>query len=1161
MAQDDESKKKGEKKGGGTPPEEDLEKTMLDVDIRNLQLEEEPEAPEELDETVMIRVPAEEEGSGLHRDEFFEGEGTGKHEISPKEPVSPPAERRVEEKKTAQAERKPSVKPKPARTATSVAGKFSLGWLILSLLIFALQLGALLEALRLSGSFRIPAIATTAFSFLCLIGILFRKANSRKAFLWITVSWFAYVSYAGFYHLTSTTPYLFNFSLNQILGYFLAFAAGVVCLIAIRVRGSGIILKIPGVLGWGLILLGLLFSILSGKTLEGNLWGPAFFSSLPLLFRPGVLGLSLAFVLLGVTVLLTIPAWRREGMGLLRGPAFPLILICLLGSLLGAKLLARQGLEVPVLNKIAGEVFSGSTLLDPNQSSLRLILANEKPSLGQDDVFPLVVSADLSTPEGKKQSSRLLVRNLEGRTFADPNINQHLFLTRGDQRLKGGRAVLDVNRLGQPRLVVVLVDLPSLVKTEVKASLNSSILHLGKQLDTSDQLFLMGTKGLQSLNPKNETQWPKLIADSLGTEPVKVGDALTQSFKKIARQKGIKQIIYVTEAGKLPPIKNRQDWQAQAQKGKVDIDFVVLGSPKSEEEGIYLAEYPAALGFTLLSAAASALGDYTLTFPKLPPLPKIQLTRDNQGNVDLSAGEISFQIQTDDPAEISALTIKVDQDQPLDLSPKELKQSVPLNQLKVKSGEHQFTINLVTQSGDVVSKSFEVKYVSKKPLQFVKPLDQDSIGGSFSVLISPARAPGLNTSFVELYVDGIPSGRATTPPYLITIDANALPAGEHSLQAVQTFSDGKTEAIEIKVQANPSVPLVKIIRPSSGEYLSNVAEIEAEVGGGLLEQIKKVDYYVDGQWIGESNQPPHRFLWSNHSFPAGNYFIQARAQLSSGATSTDAVQVQLAQGEVIVQADLAQSPTGMLFPDNVEVIIDASISMNEPLGKAFKIDLAKSALSEVTQAVPQNVKLITRVLGGLSEASANNCQDSFRLRNTQEDLVKVSGRGTTPLAYALAAMGRDLQKTKGSRVGLLITDGWDRCGEDPIAIAQKLAKQKQKIRLHIIYFSDISPTNESLLKRLAEVTGGRTYRVGRPEDLVAAIRDAVQVNFTLFDFKNSPVVTQALSRDPFFARTGDYRLEVDTAPPVQKENVNIVAGQRKVFTVVPSGETYSLREE
>ncbi|MDX1386415.1 MAG: Ig-like domain-containing protein, partial [bacterium] len=1086
---------------------------------------------------------------------LFKEEETGKHKAPPKEPVKPAVEKKAAPKKA------PKPKTKAAPPAVTSPGKPSLGLWVLILVVFALQLGGLLEALRLGGSFRIPAIATTAFSFICLLGVLLKKADSRKVFLWVTVSWFAYVSYAGFYHLTSTTPYLLNFNLNQILGYFLAFAGGVVCLVSLRAQGSSTIFKIPGIMGWVLIFLGLLFSIFAGKTMEGNLWGPGMFSGLPLILRPGVLALSLSFVLLGLTVLLTLPAWRRQGFGMLRGPAFPLLLLCVLGSLLGAKLLARQGLQVPVLGKIAGEVFSGSTLLDPNQSSLRLILANEKPTLGQDEVFPLVVSANLSQAKGKKQTSRLMVRNLEGRTFADPNINQHLFLTRGDQRLKGGKASLDVKRLGQPRFVVVLVDLPSLVKTEVKASLTSAILHLGKQLDISDQLFLMGTQGLQSLNQQNESQWPKIIADSLGTEAVKVGDALTGSFKKIARQKGIKQIIYVTEAGKLPPVQNRQDWQAQAKKGKVAIDFVVLGSPTTEEEGIYVAEYPAALGFTLLSASASALGDYTLSFPKLPPLPKIQLTRDDQGNVDLSTGMISFQIQTDNPGDLAALTIKVDQDQPVDLDPKLLQQSIPLTNLKVKAGTHQFTITLVTQSGDEVTRSFEAKYVSKKPLQFVKPLDQDSVGGSFSVLISPARAPGLKTSFVELYVDGIPSGKATTPPYLITIDATGLPTGEHTFQAVQTFTDGKTEAVEIKVQANPSAPMVKIIRPSSGEYLSNVAEIEAEVGGGLLEQIKKVDYYVDGQWIGESNQAPHRFLWSNHSYPAGKYFIQARAQLDSGSTTTDAVQVQLAQGEVIVQADPAQSPTGMLFPDNVEVLIDASISMNEPLGKAFKIDLAKSALSEVTQAVPQNVKLITRVLGGRSEASAKNCQDSFRLRKSQEDLVKVSGRGTTPLAYALAGMGRDLRKTKGSRVGLLITDGWDRCGEDPIAIAQKLAKQKQKVRLHIIYFSDISPTNESLLKRLAEVTGGRTYRVARPEDLVAAIRDAVQVNFTLFDFKNSPVVTQALSRDPFYTRTGDYRLEVDTVPSVQKENVNISAGQRRVFTVVPEGDGYHLREE
>jgi hypothetical protein len=446
-------------------------------------------------------------------------------------------------------------------------------------------------------------------------------------------------------------------------------------------------------------------------------------------------------------------------------------------------------------------------------------------------------------------------------------------------------------------------------------------------------------------------------------------------------------------------------------------------------------------------------------------------------------------------------------------------------------------------------------------LQFVKPLDQDSVSGTINILFSPAKRAGLQTTALELFVDGIPSGRATTEPYLISLDTAGLNPGDHSFQGVQYFSDGTSEAVEIKVQVAPTIPMVKLIRPSNGEFLANVAEIEAQVGGGLLEQIDKVDYYVSGQWIGESNQAPHRFLWSNHNFPAGKYFIQARAQLASGPITTDAVQVQLSQAELVVQADPAQSPSGNLFPENVEVLIDASVSMQEALGPLFKFDLAKTALNEVMESLPQNVRLLTRVYGVDPETGQKDCEATKLLKKPREELPALQAGGASNLAFALQSMAKDLQKAQGSRMGLLITDGWDRCGGDPIAVAESLSKGKNKTRLHVIYFDTVSPTEQSLLKRLAEITGGRSYVVRRPEDLLLAIRDAAQVNFTLYDFKNAPVVNQPLSDQSFLVRTGDYRLEVDTVPPISLDNLSVSSGGKRVFMVEAQGEGYRIREE
>ncbi len=824
------------------------------------------------------------------------------------------------------------------------------------------------------------------------------------------------------------------------------------------------------------------------------------------------------------------------------------------------KLLARQGWNVPLIQKVSGENFLGTTLVDSAQSAVRVIVSQDKPELGSDNRFQLTLAAGIPTSKNKSKQSYLMVRNVEGRSFVNPNLSKYLFLVRGEKLIKGGKLNLEKSRLGLPRHLGVVVDVPSLVKTEVRQSLFSALMHLGDQLDGIDRVYLMIPSGSKIINSENKSKWPKIISEILNPEGPSPADALTQSFKSLASQRGLKQIIYITEVAKLPPAANRQDWVAQATKGKVGLSFVVLGKVGESDTALYEAASPAGLGFQVLSSAAESLGDYLLEFPQLPPLPKIRLTRNSQDQVELTAGKLSFDIEAANPEEILSIQLKIDNNAVIDLDPKIFQQEIELVGQKIKPGMHQFSILLTTEAGDLVSESFEAQYVTRRSLQFIKPLDQDSVSGNINVLFSPARGSGQQTAAIELYVDGLPTGRSTTDPFLIPLDTSLLTPGEHSFQGVQFYTDGKSEAVEVKVQVNSSVPMVKMIRPSNGEFLSNVAEIEAEVGGGLLEQIQKVDYYVDGKWIGESTQAPHRFLWSNHSFPAGKYFLQARAQLESGAVTTDAVQVQLSQGEVVIQADLAQSPTGNLFPENVEILIDASVSMKEPLGPIFKLDFAKTALNEVMESIPQNVRLLTRVYGVGSNPAQKGCQDTLLLKNPREMLPGINANGSSNLAYALEQMGKDFQKAKGSRMGLLITDGWDRCGGDPIAIAQKFAKEKIKARLHVIYFATVSPTEQSLLKRLAEVTGGRSYVVRRPEDLISAIRDAAQVNFTLFDFKNSPVVNQPLSDRPFFIRTGDYRLEVDTVPPIQMNSLAIPAGGRKTLIVESAGEGYQLHE-
>ncbi len=1145
---------------------EDLEKTTIALDIRNLEDMKEKYS-EAFEETVMVRAPQKEETS--LSDFFEEEEKTGDHPTAAPQP-------KVSQAKSSgkKPPKKPDIKPPPqpaarydARNESSytimprmaeLRPKLSLPFLGLSLFIFLILAAGLVEALTRGPGLRLPAILATGLGALALGAMLFRRMEGRVGFLWIAVAWFGLVAYSGIYFLTSDSESLHfaGASLGTLMAVILGAIGLIIALTLVQKRRVPLLSKILAGVGLLILLVASVISLIQGQPMEDSLWGPGFLNNLPPYLRPGVLALAISFPLFALAVLIALILVKESTRGKFRTIGIPLLLLSLLGILLGTKLLVRQGIEVPIVGRLFPETYSGLTLLDPSSSAVRLQIGDP----GKSDAFYLETAASRSRLKGNTREARLMVRNLEGRDLA-ADLSPWLTLSRGDKNLKGVKVELQRSLLGEGHNIGIILDLPSLANPEVKAAMAAALYRLADQMRGSDQLWISSAAGQQSFSSSDRGAWESQINKVLVPGSAEVGQLFSSVLKKLAGEAGIRQLIYVGDAASLPPASLRQSWKSEADKNKAALSVVALGPGNLEGDGLYQAQDATALGFELLSASAESLGQYQLFFPNLPPLPKISLVRDQSGQVSMAGGKIDFSILAPDPSAIRSLQLQVDQDKPIELGTAQLNQSVDLMKIKIKPGTHRFALLLTTTSSDTVSEIFQTSVVTRKPLRFVKPLDKDTIAGVTNVSFSPGRVQGLEIGSVDLLLDGVKTGGATAEPYLIPVNTAALSEGEHTFQAIQTFSDGSTETAQLQVRVNQQVPQVKLVRPSPGEYLSNLAELEAQIGGGLFEQVQKVEFFVDGEWVGESLQAPYRFLWANNTFPSGKYFVQAKALLNSQATTTDAVEIQLGHGEVVVQADASVSPSGMLYPENVEALLDASAGMNEPIGQAIKLDLAKYALSELLQGLPGNVKFGTRVFGGQKDSSQKNCTDSTLLKKPASQLGALQARGTRPLAYNLKLLGQDLKKASGSRVAFLITDGWELCGEDPLEVASQLAKQSEKLRLNILYFSDIDPSSESLLKKLAEVMGGRAFKISRSADLGDALREAMQVSFTLFDFKNAEVASQPLSANPLSLRSGEYRLEIGTAPAMSKQNVVIPTGGRKTFTIVSENGGYQLKEE
>lgn len=1158
--------------------EEDLDKTTLDIDIRQL---------DGFEETVMVKVPPPED-SDLHEIEYFDQDKTGEHEVGTPPPAEDPSMDatgffQMPDIEEEEAPPPPPVKkakapapapakktPPPVAAAEPVAiapqsqaplrPKRSFLYLLLSTIFFLFLAEGLVEVLSRGAGLRLPAILATALAALFLVGALLRRIEGRNAFLGIVLAWFALVAWSGirFFASDPGNLHFFKIGLATWMGPFWVLVLGIALIVLMATPRLSIFAKLLAVLAFLLGAAALAIALIGGQTFEAGIWGAPYLGSIPLWLRPGVLSLALSFPLVFLAVALGWLLRRKSGEPFLRRGAWALLAIAVIGSLLGWKLLSRQGMKAPGTAYFTKDNFYGMTLVDPLSSPIRLVLREGPSGFNSVEGMPLRVAAAHSTAAGKGRQSCLMVRNQEGLSFV-AGIAGHLVLSRGDKAMKGVQVDVDGARLGATRDLLLVLDLPSLIQTEVKSSMVSAIYEAASLLQAKDKLHLVSASGGETLSAGQLNAWEKPVQKVLA--PAGAALDMTVAMKKLAGAKGLKQAIWVGDIAKLPPPETRSAWQAEAKKHGTVMSFVALGAGADPGADVYTSLAPAGLGFEILSAAAETWGDATLKFPALAPLPRLHWIKNEAGAAALKAGKVEFEIEAADPAAIQSLSVQLDGEKPLALEKAALRQSVDLAALKAKPGSHRLVLSLTTAEGDVVSEAVEFAYVARRPLRFAKPLDKDSIAGNFNVMLAAGQVQGLNTQSLELSVDGQKIGQVTSEPYLVPLNAAGLSEGEHTLQAVQTYSDGSTETQQIQVVVNPQAPTLQILRPSNGEYLSNLGDIEAQVGGGLFEQVQKVEFLVDGEWIGESLQAPFRFLWSNSAFPAGNYFIQARAYLANQATVTDAVAVQLGQGEIVVQADPALSPSGMLFPDNVEVLLDASAGMNQPVGQAFKIDLAKAAMSGLLQTLPQNSRLNARVFGSQNMADQRDCSDVLSMKTNSGSWDALQARGVFPLNRGLEMLEKDLKKSQGSRVGLLIAGSWDQCGGDPIATATRIAKQGERIRMHVVYFSDIDPTSESLLKRLAEVMGGRTYKVARQEDLQSAIADAVQVNFSLYDFKNTAIVDLPLSQKALPVRAGEYRLEVDTSPQVIKPQVQVSTGGRKTLSVQSVDGKYGIREE
>jgi len=190
---------------------------------------------------------------------------------------------------------------------------------------------------------------------------------------------------------------------------------------------------------------------------------------------------------------------------------------------------------------------------------------------------------------------------------------------------------------------------------------------------------------------------------------------------------------------------------------------------------------------------------------------------------------------------------------------------------------------------------------------------------------------------------------------------------------------------------------------------------------------------------------------------------------------------------------------------SIVFILDASNSMNKPLDNGSRLDAAKAALIDLWQTLPSDTNVGLYLFGHRvgkadRQASCQDIEDLFPIRAfddaTRADMIAavkdVQAKGLTPLADVLVQASKDLSSAPGDHTIILVSDGEETCGGDPLVVAQMLATMDPPIVLHIIGL-DVDPAVRESLTGMAESTGGSYYHVSQAQDLISALTAATKV--------------------------------------------------------------------
>jgi Mg-chelatase subunit ChlD len=213
----------------------------------------------------------------------------------------------------------------------------------------------------------------------------------------------------------------------------------------------------------------------------------------------------------------------------------------------------------------------------------------------------------------------------------------------------------------------------------------------------------------------------------------------------------------------------------------------------------------------------------------------------------------------------------------------------------------------------------------------------------------------------------------------------------------------------------------------------------------------------------------------------------------------------------LLAAAVTAAPPAHADEAEVLLILDCSGSMTDPMEGRTRIDIAKDSLYALVDSIPDGTRVGLRAYSHRYDQKEKSCKDTEALvaiGPIQKGAIKDKVRalrcvGWTPIAFSLEASIADFHG-KGGRTIVLLSDGKETCGGDPVATARRLKESGVGITTHVIGFG-VDAETRAQLEEIAKSGGGRYWDAKGAQELAKGLEEAVKESIPEFTAKEGMV--------------------------------------------------------